>query len=91
MATTDKDTGNLFEGLISGEDEAKSLVTAFSNKNIQIVSPTVAGLLSGFDLPTLNCFRLSGCDIDFESNIITNTEGIKIDLSSVLNNNIDNK
>ena len=91
MATTDRDTGNLFEGLISGEDEAKSLVTAFSNKNIQIVSPTVAGLLSGFDLPTLNSFRLSGCDIDFESNIITNTEGIKIDLSSVLNNNIDNK
>lgn len=91
MAITDQNTGNLFEGLISGEDEAKSLVTAFSNKNIQIVSPTVAGLLSGFDLPTLDSFRLSGCDIDFESNIITNTKGVEFDLNSVLNNNIDNK
>lgn len=91
MAITDQNTGNLFEGLISGEDDAKSLVTAFSNKNIQIVSPTVAGLLSGFDLPTLDSFRLSGCDIDFESNIITNTNGVEFDLNSVLNNNIDNK
>jgi hypothetical protein len=91
MATTDENTGNLFEGLISGEDSAKDLVTAFSNKNIQIISPTVAGLLSGFDLPTLNSFKINGCDIDFENNVVTDDDGNKFDLNSILNNNTDNK
>lgn len=87
MAATDKNTGALFEGLVSGEAEAVKLVTAFSDTKTQIVSPTVSGLLSGFRTGR----SIIGECIDFENNEVERSDGTKNDKTAVINNNSDHK
>ena len=87
MAATDKNTGALFEGLVSGEADAVKLVTAFSDTKTQIVSPTVSGLLSGFQSGRS---IISGC-IDFERDVVELSGGTKNDRTAVINNNSDHK
>ena len=87
MAATDKNTGALFEGLVSGEADAVNLVTAFSDTKTQIVSPTVSGLLSGFQTGR----SIIGECIDFENNEVERSDGTKNDKTAVINNNSDQK
>lgn len=87
MAATDKNTGALFEGLVSGEADAVKLVTAFSDTKTQIVSPTVSGLLSGFQTGR----SIIGECIDFENNEVERSDGTKNDKTAVINNNSDHK
>lgn len=87
MAATDKNTGALFEGLVSGEADAVKLVTAFSDTKTQIVSPTVSGLLSGFQTGR----SIIGKCIDFENNEVERSDGTKNDKTAVINNNSDQK
>lgn len=72
MAANDQNTGSLFEGLISDEADAKNLVTAFSNNRVQIISPTVSGLLDGFEG---NSLGISGCNISFDTEIVIDSNG----------------
>lgn len=87
MAAIDKNTGALFEGLVSGEADAVKLVTAFSDTKTQIVSPTVSGLLSGFQSGRS---IISGC-VDFESDVVELSDGTKNDRITVINSNSDHK
>jgi hypothetical protein len=87
MAAIDQNTGALFEGLVSGEADAVKLVTAFSDTKTQIVSPTVSGLLSGFQFGRS---IIGGC-VDFESDEVELSDGTKNDRTAVINNNSDYK
>lgn len=87
MAAIDQNTGALFEGLVSGEADAVKLVTAFSDTKTQIVSPTVSGLLSGFQFGRS---IIGGC-VDFESDEVELSDGTKNDRTTVINNNSDYK
>jgi hypothetical protein len=87
MSAIDKNTGALFEGLVSGEADAVKLVTAFSDTKTQIVSPTVSGLLSGFQFGRS---IIGGC-VDFESDEVELSDGTKNDRTAVINNNSDYK
>lgn len=87
MAAIDQNTGALFEGLVSGEEDAVKLVTAFSDTKTQIVSPTVSGLLSGFQSGGL---ILGGC-VNFESDEVELSDGTKNDRITVINSNSDHK
>lgn len=90
MAANDQNTGNLFEGLISAEEDKEKLLSAFSNSKLQIVSPTVAGLLSALKTTYqfINDTKIPGC-IDFESDNIK--VGEQDSETSVFNNNVDEK
>ena len=74
-AATNKDSGALFEGLISAEDDSEKLLSAFSTSNIQIVSPTVQGLLSGFKFEN-DPLGISACDIDYINEIDSQFPGL---------------
>jgi hypothetical protein len=92
MAANDQNTGNLFEGLVSAESDKEKLLSAFSDIKLQIVSPTVAGLLSGLGLESyqfINDINIPACNVDFESN--TFGDGEENIQTSVSNNNVDNK
>jgi hypothetical protein len=68
MAANDGISGTLFEGLLIGDEQAKLLATEFSNKNLKIISPTVAGFLSGLKQESdFAGFNLAGCSIDYLS------------------------
>ena len=75
MAATNKDSGALFEGLISNEEDKVKLLSVFSTYNIRIVSPTVQGLLSGFGFES-DPLNISGCDIDYISDIDSQLAGL---------------
>jgi len=90
MAANDQNTGNLFEGLVSAEPDKERLLSAFSDIKLQIVSPTVAGLLSGLgSYQFINDIKIAACNIDFEGN--TFGGGEENSETSVSNNNVDNK
>jgi hypothetical protein len=74
-AATNKDSGALFEGLISNEADKKNLLSVFATYNIQIVSPTVQGLLSGFGFES-DPLGISGCDIDYISDVNSSLPGL---------------
>lgn len=68
MAADDGTSGTLFEGLLIDNEQSKLLATEFSNKNLKIVSPTVAGFLSGLKQEAdFASFNLAGCSIDYLS------------------------
>jgi len=67
MSSDDGKSGTLFEGLLNDSPESKDLAKLFADKNLQIVSPTVAGFLSG--LRNSTDAGLDGCDSSFDSDV----------------------
>ncbi len=69
----------LFEGLVGDDPAAIKIINSFVLKQIQIVSPTVSGLLENFSFKDKDSLGIASCGSGFESNVINGVDTVITD------------